>query len=72
MHGLVALFLEVIVPLIVLLVIGLVAPHILVVASRAIMAPIVSMTIVGLSIIAVVSVALMVVAIFTPVMLTVA
>ncbi len=56
MHGLVTLFLEVIVLAIILLVIGLVAPHVLVVVSRAIVAPIVSMTIVGSSIIAVASV----------------
>ncbi len=47
MHGLVTLFLEVIVFVIIFLVIGLVAPHVLVVASRAIVAPFVLMTIVG-------------------------
>ena len=72
MHGLVALFFEVIAPAIILLVVGLVTPHVLVVASRAIMAPIILMTIVGSLIIAVVSVASMVVAIFTTVMLMVA
>ncbi len=72
MHGLVALFLEVIAPAIILLVVVLVAPHILVVASRAIVAPIVSMKIVRLSIIVVALVALMVVAIFTTATLTVA
>ncbi len=72
MHGLVALFLQVIAPAIILLVIGLDAPHVLVVASRAIMTLIILMTIVGSSIIAVTSVALMVVAIFTATMLMVA
>ncbi len=57
MHGLVAPFLEVIAFAIILLVVGLVAPHVLVVASRAIVAPIVSMKIVGSLIIAVVLVA---------------
>ncbi len=57
MHGLVTLFLEVIMLVIILLVVGLVAPHVLVVASRTIVAPIVSMTIVGLLIIAATSVA---------------
>jgi hypothetical protein len=56
-HGLVTLFLEVIMLVIILLVVGLVAPHVLVVASRTIVAPIVSMTIVGLLIIAATSVA---------------
>jgi hypothetical protein len=72
MHGLVALFLEVIMPTIILLVVGLVAPHVLVVALRAIVAPIVLMMIVGSSIIAVVLVTSMVVAIFTTATLTVA
>ncbi len=72
MHGLVALFLEVIATAIILLVIGLVALHVLVGASRVIVALIVSMTIVGSLIIAVALVALMVVAIFTTAMLTVA
>ncbi len=72
MHGLVTLFLEVIALAIILLVIGLVAPHILVVVSRTMVAPIVSMTIVGSLIITVVSVALVIVSIFTTVMLTVA
>ncbi len=68
----VTLFLEVIALAIILLVVGLVAPHVLVVASRAIVAPIVSMTIVGLSIIAVALVASMIVAIVTTAMLVVA
>jgi hypothetical protein len=65
-------FLDVISLAIILLVIGLVAPHILVVASRAIVVPIVSMTIVGLLIVVVASVALMIVAMFTTAMLMVA
>ncbi len=72
MHGLVALFLEVIAPAIILLVVGLVAPHILVVASRAIVALIISMTIIRSLIIVFASVSSMVVAIFTTAMLTVA
>ncbi len=44
MCGLVALILEVIMLAIILLVVGLVAPHVLVVALRAIVAPIVSMS----------------------------
>ncbi len=72
MHGLVALFLEVIALAIILLVVGLVAPCVLVIASRAIVALIVSMTIVGLLIITVASVASMIVMIFTTAMLTVA
>ncbi len=62
MHGLVTLA-------IILLVIGLVAPHVLVVALRAIVMPIVLMTIVRLLIIAV---ALVIVTIFTTAMLMVA
>ncbi len=72
MHGLVTLFVEVIALAIVILVVGLVAPHVFVVALRAIMAPIVLMTKVGSSIIAVTLVALMIVVIFTTAMLTVA
>jgi hypothetical protein len=71
MHGLVALFLEVIMLAIILLVVGLVAPHVQVVASRAIVALIVSMMIVGLPIIAVASVASMIVEKFTTAMLMV-
>ncbi len=69
MHGLVTLFLEVIVLEIILLVVGLVAPHVLVIVLRAIMAPIVSITIFGSSIITVTS---MIVAIFMTAMLMVA
>ncbi len=72
MHGLVTLFLEEIALAIILLVIGLVAPHVLVAASRAIMAPIILMMIVRSSIIAVALVASMIVAIFMTAMLTVA
>jgi hypothetical protein len=72
MHGLVAPFLEGIALAIILLVVELVAPHVLVVASRAIMAPINLMIIVGLSIIVVALIALMVVTIITTAMLTVA
>jgi hypothetical protein len=68
-HGLVTLFLEVIVLEIILLVVGLVAPHVLVIVLRAIMAPIVSITIFGSSIITVTS---MIVAIFMTAMLMVA
>jgi hypothetical protein len=46
MHGLVALFLEVIVLAIILLFVGLVVPHVLVVASTMIMALIILMTII--------------------------
>ncbi len=72
MHGLVTLCLEVIAPAIIFLVVGLVAPCVLVVALRAIVVLIVSMTIVGSAIIAVALVALMVVMIFTTAMLMVA
>ncbi len=72
MHGLITLFLEVIALAIILLVVGLVAPHVLVVASRTIVAPIISMTIVGSLIIAVASDASMIVAIVTTAMLMVA
>ncbi len=72
MYGLVTLFLEVIVHAIILLVVGHVAPHIFVVVSKAILAPIVLMTIVGSSIITVALVALMIVTVFTAAMLTVA
>jgi hypothetical protein len=57
MHGLIAPFLEVITLAIILLVVGHVAPHVLGIASRAIVVPIILMTIVRLSIIAVVPVA---------------
>ncbi len=72
MHGLITLFLEVIALAIILLVVGLVAPHVTVVAWRMIVAPIVVMTIVGLSIITVTLVALGIVTIFMTATLTVA
>jgi hypothetical protein len=72
MHGLIALILEVIAPAIILLVVVLMAPQILVVASRAFVASIVLMAIIELLIIVVALVASMVVAIFMTVMLTVA
>jgi hypothetical protein len=72
MHGLVTLFLEVIAPAIILLVVGLVASHVFVVTSRAIVASIVLMMIDGSSIIAVALVASMVATIFTTAMLIVA
>ncbi len=72
MHGLIALFLEVIALAIILLVVGLVVTRILVVALTTIMALIVLMMIVRLAIIAITSVALMVVAIFVVTVLLVA
>ncbi len=72
MHGIITLFLEVITLAIILLVVGLVAPHVHVVALRVIVVPIVLMTIVGSSIIAVTSVVLMIVAIVMTAMLMVA
>jgi hypothetical protein len=72
MHGLVALFLEVIVLAIILLVVGLVALRVLVVASRTIVASIVLMAIVGSAIVAIAPVASMIVAIFMTTMLPVA
>jgi hypothetical protein len=71
-HGLVALFLEVIALAIILLVVGLVVPCVLVVALTIIMALIVLMIIVRLVIVAIMSVALMVVAIFVAMVLLVA
>ncbi len=50
MHGPVALFLEVIALAIILLVVGLVVPHVLVVASTTIMASILLMTIIRLGV----------------------
>jgi hypothetical protein len=64
MHGLVALFLEVIALAIILLVVGLVVPRVFVVASTTIMASIVLMRIIRPAIIAIALVALIVVAIF--------
>ncbi len=72
MHGLITLFLEVIALAIILLVGGLVAPHVLVIALRAIVAPIISMTIVRSWIITVALVPLVIVAIFMTAMLAVA
>ncbi len=72
MHGLIALFLEVIVLVIILLVIGLVALRVLVNALRTIVVSIVLMTILGSAIVAILSVTLMVVAIFMTTMLPVA
>ncbi len=72
MHGLVALFLEVIALAIILLVVGLVVPCVLVVALTTIMALIILMTIVRLAIIAITLVALMVVRIFVATVLLVA
>jgi hypothetical protein len=71
-HDVVTLFLQVIALAIILLIIGLVGPNVLVVASRANVAWIILMTIVGSSIIRVALVASMIVTIFTIVMLTVA
>ncbi len=72
MHGLVALFLEVIALAIILLVVGLVVPCVLVVASTTIMVLIVLMMIIRLAIVAIASVALMVVTIFVAMVLLVA
>ncbi len=72
MHGLVALFLEVTVLVIILLVLGLVVPRVLVVASTTIMALIVSMMIIRSAIIMIASVASIVVAIFVATVLLVA
>jgi hypothetical protein len=72
MHGLIALFLEVIVLAMIRLFVGLAALQVPVIASRAIVALIVLMTIVRLVIIAIVSVAPMIVAIFVAIMLLVA
>ncbi len=72
MHGLVALFLEVIVLANILLVVGLVVPHVLVVALTTIMVSIVLMMIIRLAIVLITSVALMVIAIFVATVLLVA
>ncbi len=72
MHGLVALFLEVIVLAIILFVVGLVVLHVLVVMLRAIVVLIVLMMIVRSMIIAIALVASMIVAIVTTSMLMVA
>ncbi len=72
MHGLVAPFLGVIALAIILLVVGLGAFQVLILTSRAIVMPIVSMTKVRSLIIAVASVASMIVVIFPTTMLMVA
>jgi hypothetical protein len=71
-HGLVALFLEVIALAIILLVVGRVIPCVLVIALTTIMVLIVLMTIIRLVIVAITSVALMVIAIFVGMVLLVA
>jgi hypothetical protein len=63
-HGLVTLFLEAITLAIILLSVGLVVPHVLVVALTTIMALIISMMIIRLAIVAIKLVALMVIASF--------
>ncbi len=72
MHGLISLFLRVIVLAIILLVVGFGALRVLIVALRATVVSIVSMTIVRLAIVAIASVTLMVVTIFVTTMLPVA
>jgi hypothetical protein len=72
MHGLVALFLGVIPPAIILLVIGLGTFRVLVITSRAIVALIVSMMVVRSVIVAIALVASMIVMVVTTAMLTVA
>jgi hypothetical protein len=72
MHGLVTPFLGVIALAIILLVVGLGAFQVFILTLRAIVMPIVSMTIVGSSIISVASVASMIVVIFPTTMLMVA
>jgi hypothetical protein len=71
-HGLGALFLEVIALAIILLVVGFVVPHIIVVASTTIMVSIVSMMIIRLAIVVITSVTSMVVVIFVATVLLVA
>jgi hypothetical protein len=72
MHGLIALFLEVITLAIILLFVRLAALQVLVVALRTIVALIVLIIIVGLAIVAIASIAPMIVAIFVATMLLVA
>jgi hypothetical protein len=72
MHGLLTLFLGVIAIVIILLVVGLGAFHVLVVTSRAILASVISMTIARLVVIAITLVASMIVAVVTTAMLMVA
>jgi hypothetical protein len=71
-QGLAALFLEVIALAFILLLIGLAVLRVLVVATRMIVAPIVSMMIVGLLVVATQSVESMIVAILVATMLLVA
>ncbi len=68
MHGLIALFLEEFALAIILLLIGLAVLCVLIFVMRTIVAPIVSMTMIGLSGIAIASVTLMMVAIFVAMM----
>ena len=72
MHGLVALFLEVIALAIILLFVGLAALQVLVIMSRKIMASIVLITIGGLAIVVNTKVAPVIVNIFVATMLLVA
>jgi hypothetical protein len=72
MHGLITLFLEVIVLVIILLFVGLVVPHVLVIASTRIMALLVLMTIVRSAIVAIKPVPSMVVMIFVTTVLLIA
>ncbi len=72
MHGLVALFLEVIALAIILLFVGLAALQVLVIMSRKIMASIVLITIGGLAIVVNMKVAPVIVNIFVATMLLVA
>ncbi len=72
MHGLVALFLEVIALAIIFLFVGLAALQVLIVATRMNVALIISMTIVRLAIIAIALVTSMIVTILMAVMLLVA
>ncbi len=71
MHGLVAFFLEVIAPAIILLVVGLFVPCVLLAALTTIMVSIDLMMIIRSAIVAIASVALMVVAIFVATVLLV-
>ncbi len=72
MHGLVALFLAVIVFAIILLFVGLAALRVLIIVTRTIVALIILMAIVGLPVVAIVLVVLMVVVILVATMLLVA
>ncbi len=72
MHGLVALFLEVIALVMILLIVGLVALIVLAIATRMIVALIILMTMIGLLVIAIMSVASMIVTVLVAMMLPVA